>query len=481
VLAALSAVALGFGAHALFDTPVGLVLAAGPILVVVGLLVTRGPRLCLAALVITDLLGFYQETVDAGGIALRVIDVFWLATVGWMVVARRREGPAPRAGVGQPHLALCLAALGVSLYPVVVLGWGEAGDPLLAWVRVVQTFSLVWLVPYALRSDDDLEYMTGAIELGLSLELIRAIIDAAISGGLSDRLEGGNGPNTTGLLAALLVIAAVHAPVPRHRGLRACMLVLGLAGLLLSRSLGGTAAVAATLGIFGLRSVSTRRRRTHAGSLAPFRILLLVIAVLAVAAMFRPENLPISSEFEESTTVRRTVIAEAGLELFADKPITGVGWGRAPDELARTSTGAAAAASANTDFAPGKSPTSVHNVYVEILSESGLVGLLCLLALFVGAARGIRSVLHATRRDSRTDAIAIGTLAMLVAVLFWWNGNALFGVQPDTVLAATFLGMLAVVGVARSSTTSPAEPVTGASAGWRTARPPGPLPHPPSA
>jgi O-antigen ligase len=455
-----SAVALGLLLHSLTDVPVGIALAAGPLLVLVGCIVTRGARVCLAALVIADLLGLYQEQLDAGGIGVRVIDVFWLALVVWALVTRRREGVPSRARIGQPQLALWLMALGASLYPVVVLGWGDFSDPLIAWLRLVQTFSLVWLVPYALRKDGDLEYMMGAIELGLGLEIVRAIADAAMSGGLSDRLQGGVGANTEGLLGALLVVAAVHAPVPRSRGLRGCMLVLGIAALLLSRSLGATAAVAATLGIFGLRSVGGRSAGSRAGLLTPARVLLLVVAALAVAATFRPENLPNSSTYERSSTTQRVILARAGLELFADKPFTGVGWGRAPAELA---SGAAAEsgifANVNPNLLPGDKGTNVHNAYVEILAESGLVGMLCFLALVFAAARGIRAALRAVRPDAQRYAMAIATLAMLIAVLIWWNDNALFGAQPETVLAATLLGMLSVAGVARPDQPRPATPL----------------------
>ena len=34
-------------------------------------------------------------------------------------------------------------------------------------------------------------------------------------------------------------------------------------------------------------------------------------------------------------------------------------------------------------------------------------------------------------------------VVLLVVILVWWNDNAMFGAQPETVLAATFLGLLA--------------------------------------
>jgi hypothetical protein len=150
---------------------------------------------------------------------------------------------------------------------------GLVTESAVAWLRVVQTFSLVWLLPYGIRRVKDAEYVLGVVEFAAAAEIIRAVFDAVTSGGIGDRLTGGNSPNTEGLLAALLVVAVLHAPVPRRTGIRVTYLVIGLLGLFMSRSLGATAAVAAALAIFGIGRHAAARLPTS-GSLMPVRVIL---------------------------------------------------------------------------------------------------------------------------------------------------------------------------------------------------------------
>ena len=145
--------------------------------------------------------------------------------------------------------------------------------------------------------------------------------------------------------------------------------------------------------------------------------------------------------------MHRTVLATAGLEMFIAHPVVGVGWSRGPYEIGsdkidrrlRSLFGPTLRA----DFLPKQNPTNVHNAYIEILAEAGIVGFVCFLALLVAAVGGIRRVLHDAAGDPRVAACAWCAAVLLVGVLVWWNDNALFGTQPETVLAATFLGILA--------------------------------------
>ena len=41
-------------------------------------------------------------------------------------------------------------------------------------------------------------------------------------------------------------------------------------------------------------------------------------------------------------------------------------------------------------------------------------------------------------------------MAVLGAILIWWNDNAIFGAQPETIMFAVFLGMLASIPVVQS-------------------------------
>jgi O-antigen ligase len=228
------------------------------------------------------------------------------------------------------------------------------------------------------------------------------------------------------------------------------MIAVGLSGLLMSRSLGSTAAAVLALGVFGVQAVRTRRRGPNQQLVVPTRLLVLVCIGLAVAGALRPTNLPSSSSFGRSTTVHRVILADAGLELFAEHPVLGVGWQRAPEEIAAPSITDALHARygsfANPEFIPSAdSTTEVHNSYVQVLAESGLVGFSVLIALLFIMGRGIALVLRSVRSNPRLYVAGRAAVVLLVVTLIWWNDNTLYGAQPESVLAATYLGVLAAV------------------------------------
>jgi O-antigen ligase len=231
------------------------------------------------------------------------------------------------------------------------------------------------------------------------------------------------------------------------------MLITGVVGLLMSRSLGATAAAVVALGIYGVQSVHARRStRPSQQLLVPTRLLLLVLVGLAIAIALRPTNLPTSSGFGGSTTAHRTVLADAGIELFQEQPVLGVGWQRSSDEIGSPTVSSALnerfGAWVNPDFIPTTGKTAeVHNGYIQVLAEAGLVGFGLLLAVFFIMGRGIARLLRVLRTEPRLYVSARAATIVLVVILVWWNDNALFGMQPESVLAATCLGILAAIPV----------------------------------
>src|SRR5262245_57040363 len=159
-----AAAALGWVTHALPSGAGWLLLAAVPVRLFGGFVGASGPRACLAVLVTTAVVGLNTNTIGGGQNGPRVLDVLWLALVGWALVIRSREGPILGRQVGQREVGLWIAALLVSLYPVALYTSGGFGNAFVAWARFAETLSLVWLVPYALRKVDDVEFMLGVIE-----------------------------------------------------------------------------------------------------------------------------------------------------------------------------------------------------------------------------------------------------------------------------------------------------------------------------
>jgi O-antigen ligase len=167
-----------------------------------------------------------------------------------------------------------------------------------------------------------------------------------------------------------------------------------------------------------------------------------------VATLLRPTNLPWASGFGDSTTVNRLILADAGVRLFAEHPLVGIGWQRTPLEIGAPELNAALRKEwgdgVNPDFFPkGAHGASAHNAYVQILAESGAVGFLAFLAALISIGAGIVRVLRAVRPHRLLYLCMRVTLVMLLVIMIWLNDNPLYGAQPETVLMALFLGMFA--------------------------------------
>jgi O-antigen ligase len=435
-------------------------LLAAPLVLLLCYLASLGPKWSLAFLIAAIIFGLSQ-TVTVGSIDLRVPDIFYVILFGWALVIRARDGQRGHL-IGRPLLALWFATLGLSLYLPLLQG-AIGADALIPWLRLVATFSLVWLVPYALRSRRDLHFVLGALGAAATVEVGQAVLFALLHGNVSPRLQGTWGANATGLIAVWVVILAIHGPVPRQRSLRLIMLVVGAVGLLMTRSLGSTAALVVALGLYGLTNAGRRRTEAKPGLITPYRLLFVVLAGLVVATTLRPTSLPGSAEFRTSNTAQRLVMADAGLRLFAHHPITGTGWQRSPDEVRATWLNDELRRRWEGEIASSVFPRSfhhgatVHNSYVQILAEAGAVGFLAFLAVVVAIGIGVFRLLRDARADPSVFVSTRAAVILLVATMVWLNDNPLFGSQPETVMAAMFLGILAAVPpiLVTSVTTSP--------------------------
>ena len=91
----------------------------------------------------------------------------------------------------------------------------------------------------------------------------------------------------------------------------------------------------------------------------------------------------------------------------------------------------------------GDGVTSVHNLYIQFLAETGIIGVAVLLWALVGLTLVVRRWMRTLDDDPwwAGNARFLG-LAMLL-LLVWWNDNPLFGGQPETFLAPLLIAFLA--------------------------------------
>ncbi|HXF98523.1 MAG TPA: hypothetical protein VNJ46_07925, partial [Gaiellaceae bacterium] len=145
------------------------------------------------------------------------------------------------------------------------------------------------------------------------------------------------------------------------------------------------------------------------------------------------------------TYSQRTVLAYIGLRIFADHPLAGVGWQRSarPEEFSPYLADARARFPDVVELAfpaPGRE-WGVQNLYVQMLADAGLVGLVLLLAL--GAA-GLALAWRAARRaPDPWGAAGVAVLCALLTLAGEWASLGIVAGIPMQAASALLLGLAA--------------------------------------
>lgn len=387
--------------------------------------------------------------------ALPGVDLAWHAGVlvlgaAWLGWLGTRDGAA-RAAVRE-HLPVCALGAGVVVWLALSLAWAEkpaaAATVLLAWVTSAAMFVVVVTATRAAR---DVRLLLGAFIAGVALSVLIGVVvnDVGNASPTVDslaleegRLRGVIGdPN---YLAASLVPAVAlvlgFAVAARSRSARLALAGLAAAlvvGLIATESRGGliAAAVAVAAGLVFARG---QRRALLAG-----------VVLVGVAGGLWLAASPVAWERLTSAEDRgngRLSLATVAWRIVEDRPALGVGldnfaahsprYVREPGEL---------------DFVNfiAERGLPVHNAYLQLLAETGPVGLLLFLAF---AFACLRAAWRARRRfeeqaERGLAALALAVLAggigTLTASVFLSNGS---DVQLWLLLAAG----PALAGVARA-------------------------------
>ena len=206
-------------------------------------------------------------------------------------------------------------------------------------------------------------------------------------------------PNLLGLVSGLLLLMGAFGVFGPSLAYRAPVALVGVVGLLQAQSIASTVAtsVALTLGLAFMvpparRILATRTLR--AATVLCFAILL----AYGLTSVFRPADLPTSESFSDSSAGQRTVLAAAGLEVAERNPVVGVGWRRSeePEIIGDPEVNRELRArfrGTKNEYFPNISPTSVHNAYVQVLADLGLIGFALFLSMLGSLAYAIKKLL----------------------------------------------------------------------------------------
>jgi O-antigen ligase len=348
----------------------------------------------------------------------------WIGTLG--------STRAPVRAMATRHARLIAAGLALIAWFALTLAWAEdpglAGDSLLAVAIALVTLTIVATTVSSRRAVRLIAFafVAGAVlavVLAQAIQGIHPAASAVATASIDDaRLQSGaSDPN---YLAAVVVgalvlaggLAAFEGRARVRLTLAAAALIL-LYGLLATQSRGGFIAAAAAL-LCALAIFRSGRGR----------VLLGILVVCAFAAVFFALN-PLV--LERVTTIDgggngRAQLWDVAWRVARDHPIAGVGIG---NFVAVERDYVREAKPLRFSDLIAEQPHVVHNEYLQTLAETGVVGLVLLVALIVGLLRTF--LLAAKRFDELGDgamatlarALFVALIGMLSASFFLSNGT----------------------------------------------------------
>jgi O-antigen ligase len=174
-----------------------------------------------------------------------------------------------------------------------------------------------------------------------------------------------------------------------------------------------------------------------------------MIAALVIWTL-RPGDVVDLMDESGGSFTHRLMIADAGLRIFRDHPVLGVGWQASATEAVVGTPTLNAALMQTFENLPThyfflEKPTSLHNMYIQLLAELGLIGFALFVRGSVRVGQAVKVILREIPAESPDKMWARFYTLGLVFLLIWWNTNPLYGGQTESLLAFTFLGALASI------------------------------------
>ncbi len=334
----------------------------------------------------------------------------WLATIA--------TGAGRDRFVWATHPGLVALVAGFLAWSSLSLLWSEStAEGLQQLQRYLLVGVLVPIVYTAVRSGRSAKAVTGAFVAGSTVAAVYGLISApSISGeggGAAEQLNRVSGtvgdPN---VLASILIVGAVLAfalAITQRRSPALRLLLVGcgvlcIAVVVLTFSRGGLISLGVALLVAPLLA-----RNKAATICAATLVIVCVVAYIAALAPADARHRLVANDGGSG----RTDIWKVGWRMVEANPVAGVGVGNFQTSEIRYLI-RPGAATVRTDLADN--PSVAHNSYLELLAETGVIGLALFLGLVVAA---LTAAVRATRRflDDRRSDLAVISGAVVVSVV----------------------------------------------------------------
>ncbi len=263
-----------------------------------------------------------------------------------------------------------------------------------------------------------------SVVIGLATGGLHASTDTVNQTAVQGRFTGGGGdPNVqaAGFVATMFLIMGL-IPMYRRAAVRIALVLsfaLVTVGFLATQSRGGLLALLASAILAMI--LAPRYRRRILG------LLVIVAAAVAVLLASQPGALSRITNFGGGSSGRGDLWRVA-LDVFHNHPFAGVGAGNfeAVESHFVLRPGSISRIEYLTDV-----PHLVHNTYLQLLAETGIVGLIGFLVVVAGSLRASWLAVKRFEERSQPDyadlarGVMLGTVGMLVALFFISDGDDL--------------------------------------------------------
>jgi O-antigen ligase len=402
--------------------PRGLTLAGGAIAIAVGFLSAHNPLLTLGLLGVSVLV-LLAVTQPATLLLVLIAVLPWeerlryptetvsvVKLLGVLVIA----GFLLQAIRGEQRLRLPPIAYAVGVFVLFVcVSLIFSGDPAAGTgtlLRYLLFAGLFFLILQLVNDEDELLWVLRVLSLSATGAAIWGLV--AFVGG-AERASGPIGdPNDFGYLMATVLPLTGYLAVAdrRFRPLWVTAFPILLAGMLATLSRG---VIVALVALFAWALLT---RRVRLGGLAISTTAL--VAVLAAAfLLFSPlidERLEQRGKSAETNVDSRAALWNGAALMAMDNPVVGVG----PGQFGAQSTEYV------TDNPVALENPAVHNTYLEILAENGLLALAAFMAFLVGAWVSLSATLR--RCEASGDPHWVGMITAVQGSLLVAMVGALF-------------------------------------------------------
>ena len=337
----------------------------------------------------------------------------------WVILLSSRRAVAARFGftAGIRKAMWIPAAFLVSAAALVIVDHAFASESVVSAVRYAEYFLIAPAVVLVCTSEAQVRDVAGRLRLALAAVILADSLApiVASSGTIYVRQGVLVNPNALALLACGLIVLSILEPhwLKRRSRTSIVYLAIGLWGLYIARSLSGILAL-----LVATWFLPQSARARWVTSIALFA---------AMIAVWRYDDIVGLLDFSGGTLAQRTAMVYAGLRTFLEAPTFGVGWQQSSHWLLESPDILLAAMSQfgglpRSYFTKDAGWVGVHNAYIQLLAEIGVVG-----TVIVGVAFVVM-----IRRVSRRAPLP--WLPLLVAIFAWHNAQLFYGGLPETAL-----------------------------------------------